>query len=140
MDDELIHDLSAAYALNSLDAQETRFYEKHLAHCVQCQGEVASFSETALALAYAARPTNPPPELRARILAAVRTESSPAPGRSTWTAPAIFAAAAVCATLAALVVWGEVLRPQSGSNPLSTPSDSLAPKELSSARVTGKQR
>ena len=117
MDDELIHDLSAAYALNSLDTHEERFYEKHLAHCLQCQGEVANFSETALALAYAAQPTNPPPELRARILSAAGVGSSRAAGPRRWNLPAAaIAAAAVCATLAGLVVWGEVLRSHSGSD------------------------
>ena len=56
MDTESIHDLSAAYALDALDDDERRAYEDHLAGCERCREEVASFSSTAGALAYAAGP------------------------------------------------------------------------------------
>jgi len=71
--DEL-HDLTAAYALDALDADEQRAYEAHLATCERCQVELAQLSDTASALAYATGGTPPPPELRGQILARAREE------------------------------------------------------------------
>ncbi len=74
MEDELIHELSAAYALDALDPDEERLFEAHLAHCRDCQEDVASFSATASALAFAAPPATPPADMRGRILAAAHAE------------------------------------------------------------------
>src|SRR5260221_504011 len=71
--DEL-HELTAAYALDALDADEERAYEAHLAGCERCQDELASLSSTATALAYAAGEVAPPEALRGRILEAARAE------------------------------------------------------------------
>jgi len=78
MEGEVIHQLAAAYALDVLTDGEEREYESHLAECPRCQVEVAAFSELSAALAYAAPVEEPPPTLRARVLAAARE----APNRS----------------------------------------------------------
>ncbi|MGZ4441003.1 MAG: zf-HC2 domain-containing protein, partial [Gaiellaceae bacterium] len=63
--DDTTHELSAAYALDALEPEDARAFEEHLAHCERCQEEIASFSETARALAYTSQPLARP-ALRAR--------------------------------------------------------------------------
>jgi anti-sigma-K factor RskA len=68
MGSEQLHELSAAFALDALDPQEREEFELHLSTCPACREDVAAFTETAAALAYAAPPANPPAHLRADIL------------------------------------------------------------------------
>jgi anti-sigma-K factor RskA len=68
MGSEQLHELSAAYALDALDPQERDEFELHLSTCPACREDVAAFTETAAALAYAAPPADPPARLRADIL------------------------------------------------------------------------
>ena len=70
-----IHELTAGYALDALEADERRAYEDHLPDCAQCQKDLVSFWEVTGALALAATGPEPPPELRERIIAAARAES-----------------------------------------------------------------
>ncbi len=58
MDTEPIHDLTAAYALDALDAAERQVFEEHLAGCRRCQEEVAELSLAAGSLAYAVEPVS----------------------------------------------------------------------------------
>jgi len=98
-----LHDLTAAYALDALDHDETREYEAHLARCERCREELASLSEAAGALAYATEAPAPPAELRARILQqAQRERANVVPLRSRWVTP--LAAAAAVAACAAIVL------------------------------------
>jgi anti-sigma-K factor RskA len=69
-----IHELSAAYALDALDADERRAFEEHLGECDRCRGDVAEFWGTAALLAYGAPASAPPSRLRERVLAQVRAE------------------------------------------------------------------
>lgn len=64
-----VHALAGAYALDALPSEERAFFERHLAVCEACTNEVAELSETAARLGNAAA-QQPPPDLRARILAA----------------------------------------------------------------------
>ncbi len=73
MTDDL-HELSALYALDVLDAPERARFEAHLAGCERCSTELASLRSTASSLAFAGAGTPPPPELRERILASARAE------------------------------------------------------------------
>lgn len=68
MGSEQLHELSAAYALDALDPHEREEFEVHLSTCETCRADVAAFTETAAALAYAAPPADPPARLRADIL------------------------------------------------------------------------
>ena len=73
MEEDLIHQLAAAYALHTLTAAEEREYESHLAKCPSCQVEVATFLQLSAAIAYATPVEEPPPPtLRERVLAAAR--------------------------------------------------------------------
>jgi anti-sigma-K factor RskA len=106
MDTESIHDLSAAYALDALDADERQAYESHLAGCERCREEVAAYSSAAEALAYAAGPADPPPLLRDRILVAARAERpNVVPLRSRWVYPVAAAAAVAACVAIGLGIW-----------------------------------
>ena len=52
MEQELVHDLVAAYALDALDDSERREFEEHLATCEDCSTELAGLQNAATALAY----------------------------------------------------------------------------------------
>lgn len=64
-----VHALAGAYALDALPDDERAFFERHLAACDACRQEVEELTETAAQLGTAAAET-PPPDLRAKILAA----------------------------------------------------------------------
>ena len=74
MEHDAYNELTAAYALDALDADEVEAYEEHLAGCEICQDELAAMSATVVQLAFAAPPVDPPPQLRERILDAARAE------------------------------------------------------------------
>ena len=69
-----VHELTAAYALHALDERDVAAFEAHLAQCPDCRAELASFQETAGALAYGAPAAEPPDALRERILSTARAE------------------------------------------------------------------
>ncbi|MFG2131109.1 anti-sigma factor domain-containing protein [Streptomyces sp. NPDC048751] len=65
------HSLAAPYALDALDPEERRRFEKHLKGCARCAAEVRALSEDAVRLAWStAAPA--PAAMRDRVLAAVR--------------------------------------------------------------------
>jgi anti-sigma factor RsiW len=100
MESLTMHDLTAAYALDALDAEESREYEEHLATCERCREELAQLGGAAGALAFAVESPAPPPELRVRILESARIERpNVVPLRSRWT-DATRAVAAVAAVAA----------------------------------------
>jgi anti-sigma-K factor RskA len=95
-----VHDLTAAYALDALDADETEAYERHLGQCEQCRLELAELNETSAALAFGADAPAPPARLRESILEAAAAERSNVVPllRRRWVARglALAAAAAAC--------------------------------------------
>ena len=110
MEANALHELTAAYALDALDATEAREYEAHLAHCERCRAELASLSEAAGALAYAAEAPPPPAELRARILQqAQRERANVAPLRPKWALPVAATAAVAAAAAIVLGIWASSL-------------------------------
>jgi anti-sigma-K factor RskA len=104
-----LHELTAAYALDALEADDAAAYEAHLGQCERCRDELAALSEAATALAWAPNAPAPPPHLRAAILDAAgpeRTNVIPLPVRKPWVFRATAAAAAVAACAAiGLGVW-----------------------------------
>ncbi|MFI5964110.1 anti-sigma factor domain-containing protein [Streptomyces asoensis] len=80
---EDLHSLAAPYALDALEPDERRRFEKHLTGCDRCSAEVRLLAEDAVRLAWSqAEP--PPAAMRSRVLAAVQRtpqESSRAPAR-----------------------------------------------------------
>jgi anti-sigma-K factor RskA len=107
MEQETLHDLAAPYALHALEEEPTRAFEAHLGICPRCREEVASFRDTAAALAYGAEGPEPPASLESRILDAARAERQKVTAlRPRWVVPA---AAAAVAAIAALAIWGTSL-------------------------------
>jgi len=100
-----IHELTAAYALDALDAEEAREYERHLASCEQCREELAQLSDGAAALAFGADAPAPPDALRERILDQARSErTNVVPLRPRWTRTAKTATGIAAAAAAALAI------------------------------------
>ncbi len=108
-----VHELTAAYALDALDADERAAFEAHLGSCVECREELAALGETAAALAWSVESPAPPPALRERILTAAAAEREnviPLPVRRPWLVRSTAAVAAVAACAAvALGVWATTL-------------------------------
>ena len=59
MEQELVHDLVAAYALDALDDSERREFEEHLATCEQCSEELEGLRAAAGTARAAARQRAP---------------------------------------------------------------------------------
>ena len=112
MEQSEVHALTAAYALDALDEAEEREYEEHLRGCESCREELALFTDTAAALAYAVEAPPQPAALRDRILSAARDERAVVvpfrPRRSLSYALGGVAAVAAAAALA-LGVWANSL-------------------------------
>jgi anti-sigma-K factor RskA len=106
MDHETIHELTAAYALDALDADDRTSFEEHLANCQRCREEVAELAGVAGALAYGVAPADPPPALRERILEAARAERPNVVAlRPRWASPVAAAAAVAACAAIGLGVW-----------------------------------
>jgi anti-sigma-K factor RskA len=107
-----IHDLAPVYALDALDDDERRFFERHLATCAVCTREVRHHREAAAALA--ATDAHPVPAgLRDRVLAAAdETAQEPAARRSGPRAR--LAAVAAVIVLGVAGVGGTLLLVQGG--------------------------
>jgi len=117
-------ELCAALALGAIDERDRRELEAHLAAgCPECSRELSRLSDDVRTLAASAPPVAPPPAVRARVLAAVRSRAPaerPARGRvvaleprrriaiATWA----WAAAAAVLAVSTVVLWrvGEDLR------------------------------
>ena len=67
-----IHALSGAYAVDAVDDVERVRFERHLAGCEACQTEVASLQAAAAELSASSELT-PPPSLKAKVMADIRT-------------------------------------------------------------------
>lgn len=119
-----LHHLSAAYALDALDADERAAFEAHYPTCEICSAEVNEFRDTAAVLADEAQ-VPPPAALKARIMAeAARTRQLPPilpdkvvdlAERRRRRAPRPLVVAAAAAALVVVVSVGAILR--SGSGP-----------------------
>jgi anti-sigma-K factor RskA len=120
-----LHELTAAYALDALDADERSAYEAHLAECDRCRTELRDLGETVGALALTAEGPAPPAALRDRILVAAR-EEGPANVVAIGSAPrrrwyAVSAVAAAAAAALAIGLWAGLSGGGGGS-----PNDKLA--------------
>jgi len=106
MNDGSPHELSAAYALDALDADELEAYETHLAGCDRCRDDVASFRATASSLAYDVDLPPLPESLEHRIIAAARAERpNVVPLRQRLAIPAAALSAVAAVAAIAIGVW-----------------------------------
>lgn len=112
MDDELTHELSAAYALNALSEEDMQIFEEHLRHCATCRADVGDFRDAASMLAYAANAAVPRSQLRDRVIERARQQSRSAEPARRWRTgliPPAIAATALAAAIA-LATWAVLLR------------------------------
>jgi anti-sigma-K factor RskA len=63
------------HALTSLELDEAKTLDQHLATCAECRAEMDQWQGTVGSLAYATDPLEPSPQVRDRILEAVRSEA-----------------------------------------------------------------
>lgn len=68
VDTEHVTELLPAYALGALDDVEVKEVEEHLKGCAACRRELARYEDVARDLAYAVPRSEPPAELKQRIL------------------------------------------------------------------------
>ncbi len=127
-----LHELTAGYALDALDADECERYEAHLASCDRCREELQGFWQVSASLARAAGGPQPPASLRGRILEQARSERpNVVPLRRRFTPPVLMPVAAVAAVAAlAIGIWGVGL-----SRELNDAKDELAVLGDPNARV-----
>lgn len=71
--DAHVLDALPAYALGSLEAEETRRVEEHLLNCLICRNELADFQAVVEQLSFASPAATPSPELKERLIQRVRT-------------------------------------------------------------------
>jgi anti-sigma-K factor RskA len=69
-------DATGAYVLGALDDAERAAFEEHLAGCPACREEVDDLLPAVRALPVSVDPVDPPPALKARIMAEVEREAS----------------------------------------------------------------
>lgn len=77
LQDDDLHTLTGCYVVDALPADELDQFERHLTHCGSCAAEIRGLRETAARLALITA-EQPPPPMRARVLAAAdRTRQLP---------------------------------------------------------------
>ena len=106
-----------ARALSALDAAEARALNDHLSECDECRVELEEWEATAAALAVSAKPMEPSPEVRERLLNEVRKELSVpqvlpfrSATRNVWNRSLAAMAAVIIATVlivGLVMVWRE---------------------------------
>jgi anti-sigma-K factor RskA len=69
----------AAYMLGALTPDETAGFERHLEGCERCQGEMRWFEPAVNSLPESVERQEPPPRLRAVLMAEVRADAEPQP-------------------------------------------------------------
>jgi anti-sigma-K factor RskA len=77
-------ELLPAYALGSLDAEESIQVAEHLALCPVCRAELASYQAVADQLALAARDAAPPAALKQQLLGRLQTAHTAPEARRSW--------------------------------------------------------
>lgn len=81
MNHEDYKEMLPLYSLGTVEEDEARALDEHLQTCAECRAEVDDWRDTTSALAFAAEPAEPSPELRSRILESVRSSNSQAASR-----------------------------------------------------------
>jgi Anti-sigma-K factor rskA len=134
------HALTGVYALDALDSgKELNRFNRHLDRCQSCAGEVRGFRDVATAMAFAAS-MDPPPEMRAQVMAAVaRTRQLPPeirtharPRRARAWVPWLSGVVAVAAIVVAVLFGFALAHTQTELNQARAQNQALA---LDKARI-----
>jgi len=112
-----------AHALSALDAEDARALNQHLAECDECRSELADWESTAASLALGVNPAEPSPQVRDRIMNAVRNEKQasrvvPMPQqsrRAVWASFGQVGAIAAAVACLVLILWLIVMWQQNRS-------------------------
>ncbi len=123
---EEVEELAGAYALEALPAETLREVREHLASCSQ-HSEVAGLQAVASTLSATAPEMEPPPDLKTRLMGAIRQEAAPAAEGKPhemdgywlrrWLSPTVrpyVLAAALAIAVAALAGWNVYLQTSDG--------------------------
>lgn len=116
----MVHDeykeMLPALALSALDAEDARAVKQHLSECAECRRELADWEGTAAAISLNANPAEPSPQVRDRIMSAVRKDRAsrvlPFPSalrRTNWTSFGSVGAVAAAVLIGILILWIIVL-------------------------------
>ena len=103
-------EMLAPYALSTLDREETRTLEEHLATCHDCPRELDEWQGTTAALALLAALAEPSPRVRANILERIQAQREPVPiipfpqTKGLWNSTQKFGAIAAGLALVALLI------------------------------------
>ncbi len=110
-----------ALALSALDAEDARVLQQHLSECAECRRELADWESTTAALALSSNPVEPSPQVRDRIMGAVRSDRQtqeksrvvPFPStvsrKNIWTSFGQVGAIAAAVLCLVLIIWIIVL-------------------------------
>jgi anti-sigma-K factor RskA len=117
---EHVDELIAGYALHSLDPEDERVVDEHVAQCERCRVQLREMEAVAVAIAFTAPGASPPPELRSRVMDVVdqsvvygappEPEPEPRPRWSWWPRFAAIAVPALAIAVIALGIWNISLR------------------------------
>jgi anti-sigma-K factor RskA len=108
MNHQELQELLIFAALDTLEPDEARLLDAHVASCATCPVELASLRQTVGWMGAAVAPVTPPPELRARVLASVAVRPAipgARPATGLWRAMVAAAGLAIAAMVAALVMY-----------------------------------
>ena len=128
-----VNESLAAYALDCLDEGEKEVVTRHLAHCAECRAELSKYQEVAAFLPFAGELVDPPPQLKARLMARVQNQSLPNPRVAdsptwidrllNWTRQAaplwgtVSLALVIMLGISNLLLWGQVRQMQTTRPP-----------------------
>jgi len=92
-----VEELLSGYVLTTLSDQERSVAEWHLASCSQHGGSIQELARSSSMLGLAVKARQPRPELRAKILAAIRAEADAATVTLGWSSERLSVGSHVCA-------------------------------------------
>lgn len=76
----MVHDdykeMIPVHALSALDASDERALNEHLVGCAECSRDLAEWEATTASLALSAKPMEPSPQVREKLLTQIRSEKS----------------------------------------------------------------
>jgi anti-sigma factor RsiW len=108
---EEVRELLPEHLLGALEEDAERAVSRHLRGCGRCRAELASLGQGLATFARAAHQSEPPPDLRDRVLAVLEEEQAEAPVVIPFRrrfAGTFLAQAALVVALAGALAWGTV--------------------------------
>ncbi len=121
MDCQEFEALSGAYVLDAITDDERREADAHLVQCPNCQRTLRELQAVVNLLPLSLQPVEPPPDLKARLFAAIHAEAPPktimlpqrAPQRTWWqhreTRVVVAVAALLCVLLGGMLTSNNLL-------------------------------